>query len=152
MRRIGDVELSEDLAHERREWIAERIGWAGMALLIAAALLGAFGSGPLADARAEGGGLEARYRRFARAKADSKVELVLPSGQLWVARAALDDYDLERITPQPDRTTLLADRWIYEFGAGGKVSLTLRPERPGHAAVRLGSGAAELRLEQWVYP
>jgi hypothetical protein len=46
VQRHGDLEIQEDLPFQRREWLVERVAWGVMALLIVAALLGLFGTGP----------------------------------------------------------------------------------------------------------
>jgi hypothetical protein len=46
--RIGDLEINQDLGAQQKTWTIQRIGWGGMALIVLAALGGAFGSGPLA--------------------------------------------------------------------------------------------------------
>lgn len=45
--RVGDLEIEEDLDHQRRCWKLERASWAVMALVLLAAMAGLFGSGPL---------------------------------------------------------------------------------------------------------
>jgi hypothetical protein len=154
VRRIGDVELSEDMRHERREWTAQRVGWVLMALLVGAALAGAFGSGPLARARAAAPGLEVEYPRFARDDADAELTVRLAGGQLWLGRELLERFELELVTPPPDRVAMQGDRWIYDHGgAPAEVTLRVRPRTPGASSVRLGAvGGGEVRLEQLVYP
>ncbi len=40
MKRVGDLEIDQDLAFERRQWSVQRVGWGVGALIIVAALLG----------------------------------------------------------------------------------------------------------------
>lgn len=51
-RRIGDLEISQDLEFQKRSWTIQRVGWVVIALLILAGLLGVFGKGIAADATA----------------------------------------------------------------------------------------------------
>src|SRR3712207_4138009 len=54
--RVGDLEVAEDLTFQRREWAAQRVGWVLLALVIAAALAGLLGRGPLSTTRRESDG------------------------------------------------------------------------------------------------
>ena len=77
--RHGDLEIDEDLPFQRREWFAERVAWAVMALLIAAALLGLFGTGP--DRRRRGRTALARVRALRpRARAGAPAGACQPRG------------------------------------------------------------------------
>ena len=49
LRRIGDLDLNQDLDHEARESRAQSIGWAVIAVLLVAALAGLFGGGALSS-------------------------------------------------------------------------------------------------------
>jgi hypothetical protein len=44
LKRIGDVEINQDLDFQRRCWTVQRIGWIVMAVLVLSALLGVFGA------------------------------------------------------------------------------------------------------------
>lgn len=74
VKRIGDLDIAQDLEHQRREWVIERIGWAIMALILLAALAGLLGSGPLSNARIDhpGSHLSAEYNRFERYQSPTK--------------------------------------------------------------------------------
>jgi hypothetical protein len=153
--RFGDVELSEDMRHERREWIVQRAGWVAMALLVAAAVAGLFGSGPLARAQTEAAGLKVDYPRFARDGADSELDVRLEGTRLWIGREVGDHFTVESVTPSPERVRLLPDRWVYEYPGGppSRLMLKLRPNRAGRGALRLGvEGAGEVRVAPLVFP
>lgn len=162
MRRIGDVELSEDMRHERREWIAQRVAWGVMALVVAAAVAGLFGSGPLATARAETPGLAVEYPRFARDDAESRIALRLDGRALWLGREAADEVTVEAVTPPPAAVRVDGDRWVYEWTSPPRrVVLKVRPTRVGHVELRVGAvvdggdvggGAGELRIASLVFP
>jgi hypothetical protein len=83
LQRHGDLEIPEDLPFQRREWVAERVAWAVMALLIAGALLGFFGTGPLSRTTAgdEAGPLWLEYERFARLLAAGALESARGAGR-----------------------------------------------------------------------
>src|SRR5690242_8532320 len=94
------IQIDVDRRHSRREWRIERIGWAVMAVLLAAGLLGLLGYGPLSQARAgEPGTLSVTYDRLQRASAPSEYHFtVAPSlardGEL---RLRFDDTLLDEV-------------------------------------------------------
>jgi hypothetical protein len=164
--RDGDLEIAQDLAFERREWIVERAAWAAMAVLVAAALVGLLGPGPLARRTAETGDgtLRVAYDRFARAEAPTDLEVhVRPAGggeelRVWVGRAYLDAVTVERVLPEPVRTETAPDRVTFAFRlrdprAPAIVRFHVQPERFGRPEARVGvEGAGEVSFRQLVYP
>ena len=66
MRRVGDLEVSQDLDHEKKFWLVQRIGWALLFLLWLAGVAGLFGSGPLSGSTASAPDLRLEYDRFVR--------------------------------------------------------------------------------------
>src|SRR5215472_7278598 len=73
--------IKEDMRFQVRSWIAERAGWIVLAALIAVALTGALGLGPLADARSESvdRSLSVQYERFQRITRLTKFTFTLPA-------------------------------------------------------------------------
>jgi hypothetical protein len=167
VRRHGDLEIPEDLPFQRREWLAERVAWAVMALLIAAALLGLFGTGPLSRTTAgdEAGPLWLEYERFARVLAPAVLTVhVGPAAardrtlRLWVDRRYLESVELQQVTPQPHSTAAGLERLIYDFRlAEGEraaaITFNMRPSRFGSLPGRVGLiGGPAVRFQQFVYP
>jgi hypothetical protein len=68
VKRVGDLEIGQDLAHQRLEWKIERVGWILMALLGLPALVGLLGPGPLSSTSAgeKGSPLSVENNRFER--------------------------------------------------------------------------------------
>jgi hypothetical protein len=80
VQRAGDLELNQDLRFQRRMWAVQRIGWAVMALVVLAGLLGLFGPGPLSSATAgkeEGPLLVEGYERFVRFRIPTTLQVRL---------------------------------------------------------------------------
>jgi len=67
-KKVGDLQINEDMEFQRRSWIVQRVGWLVFALVILLAALGLFGDGILSDAKAgqEEGALWLEYPRFKR--------------------------------------------------------------------------------------
>jgi hypothetical protein len=167
LQRHGDLEIPEDLPFQRREWLIERVAWAVMALLIAAALLGLFGTGPLSRTTAgdKAGPLWLEYERFARLLAPAPLRVHLGPGaerdgivRVWIDRRYIDSLELQQVTPQPDSTEVGVERLIFTFrradGEGAAaITFNMRPSRVGilFGHVGLVNGPA-LSLQQFVYP
>jgi hypothetical protein len=167
MQRVGDLEVSQDLDFQRRSWTFQRVGWVVVALLVLAALLGLFGSGPLSQGTvgAQGGPLWVEYPRFARLKAPTTLRLPLGpeavSGsevRIWLDRTFLEGVQIQQVTPQPDRVEIGPDRFIYVFQVSDPSQPTavvffMQPEETGSLSGRTGldEGPA-LSSNSFIYP
>ena len=161
-------EVDQDLAFQRRQWRAERVGWAVMALVILAALAGLLGPGPLNEATAgePGDPVSVEYQRFPRHAAPEmlvKVNLGPDATRdrevrLWVDRTYVDHFRIERIEPEPERVEAGADRLTYVFrvsepGRPTAVQFHMEPDGYGRQHARLGlDGGPEVAFTQFVYP
>lgn len=163
--RVGDLDIEQDLSFERRELLAERIGWAAMALVIAGALVGVFGAGPLSPATVEAGDLSLTYERFGRRGGPTTLTFdVAPgaSGQkeltLWLSAAYLEGVRLGAITPQPERVTLAGDRIEYSFALADadeplRISFDLSSDTLGALTAQAGIlGGPTVELRQYFWP
>lgn len=177
--RVGDLEIDQDLEHERKAAIVRKVGWTLMTLTVLAGLAGLFGrSGPLNRTHTgESGPLVLEHERFTRLQTETTVTAHLrpPAGareaRIWVERSYIDDMQVDGIVPEPDRIETGADRLVLVFplapsGPAGpsaagaasgpgvlQVDFHLQPQRIGPAHGRVGvEGGAELELRQFVYP
>jgi hypothetical protein len=174
-KRIGDLEVNQDLAYQRREWLFERIGWIIMAQLILAGLLGLFGSGWLSstEATSPSGVAHLHYDRFAHH--DEPTQLILTIARaadadkrcrVWISREYLQQVRVEAITPLPQRQESGTERQWFEFdipGERAEIVFWLAPVVRGNLSGRLGvatGGGAEaektendaLSFSHFVYP
>ena len=165
--RYGPLEIDEDLDFQRRSWRVQRLGWAGMALFVAAALAGLLGGGPLAtgEVTSEAGGLTVRYPRFARRTAPVVVEAEMgPQAvrdgrvRLWFSREFLEDAGARDMRPPAEEVLLGPDRVTYVLrvsgpGNGTRVRLEIEPRGlfrvPGRAGLDGGPAVAWMTF---VYP
>lgn len=164
VQRVDGLELDQDLEFQRREWVAERIGWFAIAALLVAALLGVFGSGPLSSASSGDDLVRIDYERFGRLLTPVKLRVQLGEGasaegvaRVWIASHYLESMELEGVTPEPDATEAHADRVVFAFvmgdGGPGAVTFHMRPDGFGALTGRVGLvDGPELRFWQFVYP
>lgn len=127
MKRVGDLEINEDLHFQRTEWTVERFGWAAIILVVVLAALGLFGHGPISwtTASADDGSIDVSYERFGRR--GGSFELVVDSPatvatngvwELDVSRTYFAAFTVESVTPQPDSVEAVDDAIRYTFLQG----------------------------------
>jgi hypothetical protein len=167
MKRVSDIEIDQDLKHQQREWVAERVGWALMAVLLAAGLSGLLGHGPLSNATAgeRGSLLWVEYHRFERyqAPAELKVHLRAVLGQggtlrVWIDGQYLQGMEVQHVEPTPDSVEVAADRMTYTFRTSAPdqptvVVYRMQAGQYGPLRARLGvEGGPQLQFSQFIYP
>src|SRR4051794_16621884 len=115
VRRVGDLEIGQDMEFESRMQRVEKVGWAVMGLIVLAALLGLFGQGVFSGASAgpEGGPLRVEYDRCLRYQSDQQVRVRLGPGagsngkaRVWVSASYLEAFQVQRIDPPPEGVEL----------------------------------------------
>ena len=162
------LQVDQDLAYQRRQWVAERVGWALMLLIVLAALAGLLGPGPLNDAEAgqPGDPLYVQYHRFPRHASPGQLMKLHLGPQataggdvrVWVGREYLDGFRVEKVVPEPERVEAGPDRLVYVFrlhepGKGVVVRFLMEPDAFGRQHARVGLvGGPELSFGQFVYP
>lgn len=164
-RRVGDLEIGQDLEFQRREWRLQRAGWVVMALIVLVALLGLFGGGPIGRAQAGAGPLTVDYSRFDRRRSPSELRLAIAgdatgSGEVsvWLATDYLDALDVQTILPEPDTFQAGAERTVLVFEAAEAgqpiaVSIEYEPEPVGLLDGRIGLvGGDAVAIRHLVYP
>ncbi|MGH7964579.1 MAG: hypothetical protein ACRERD_22680 [Candidatus Binatia bacterium] len=167
IRRVGDLELNQDLDFQHRSWIVQRIGWAVMALVVLAALLGLLGPGPLSSTVVgiRGAPLWGEYDRFAHYQAPTQLRIHLQLGtqregeaRVWLDRNYLDSVQVKNVIPQPDSVEAGPDRLIYTFRVSEPsqpaiVTFYLEPEQIGPLSGRVGLDRGQsLSFRQFIYP
>ena len=167
LRRIGDLELEEDIGFQRRDWAVRHIAWAVLVLVFLAALLGLFGNGILSKATLgdDGMPLQVEYQRFGRHKAPMGLKMRLgPEAvqegkvRLWLERSYLNTMQVETIVPQPGSVESGANHLIYVFNVSSsnfpvEVTFLMQSESIGRQTGRLGlEGGPSLSFSQFIYP
>ena len=164
-KRIGSIEVDQDLDHARRLWRVQRVGWVVMLLIVLAATLGVFGHGPLAGAQAHTSSLTVDYDRFARHGAMTSLEAeVAPTAlrgdtaKLWLSREYLEGVALESVIPEPDRVDTRGDVVLFTFMTTDRsrpvrITFNVRPDAYGSEPARAGiDGGDSVSFRQFIYP
>lgn len=148
--------IREDMRFQRRYWLFERIGWAILALVVAAATAGIFAGGPLSAAAGTGDGFDATYERFARRGIDLTMTVTLPAGRtLWVQ--GMGGFDVAAIDPTPATVRSERGGLAYDFTPGGGMivaTFRLKPRDWGRQRLMLAAtpDAPPTALDIFVYP
>lgn len=164
-KQVGAIEIDQDLDHARTLWPVQRAGWVVMLLLAIAGLLGVFGNGPLASARAGTAGLTLEYDRFARHGARSAlyadIEPTAVRGntvKLWISQGYLEELEVESVLPEPESVESRGDVLLYTFVTADRsrptrITLNVRPE--GYWSQRASAGVeggGAVSFRQFIYP
>lgn len=151
MQRIGDMELDQDLKFEERQWTRQRVGWVVMALIVVAALLGLFGTGPLSAASVgDETTFAVDYQRFVRRQGQGELTVQVGPNQaregeiaLWLSTAYLGEIGVQGISPEPDEVRSAGDRRVYVFLVDDpaqplEVSIGYIPQEMGRFPAEIG--------------
>ncbi|MCL4298518.1 MAG: hypothetical protein KJ077_22465 [Anaerolineae bacterium] len=165
--RVGDLEISQDLQFQEREWKAETVAWIIMALILIAALLGLLGPGPLSRqiAGEPDSGLWIEYNRFVRFHAPETLRVhVRPADgsgsevRLWLNRDFVNRAELKDIDPQPERVEAWPDRLVYIINLpqprqAATLIVHFEANEFGPTPVNLGlEDGPELNFNQFYFP
>lgn len=159
--REDGLQLKEHRAFQRGFWLAERLGWAGFALVIALALSGLTGrGGGFAQAEHRAGAALVELPRVARRgeTAVLHVDFGRESGRhlLSVGGDMLSHFDLEEVAPWPLRSVATTDGMALQFEAVGApphgVRLYLRARKAGLADVRIVADGAGVTARTLILP
>ena len=166
IKRIGDLQINEDMEFQRRSWIVQRIGWAIFALVSLLAALGMFGDGVLSNAQAgqQEGELWLEYPRFERFEDEFQIKAHANEGaaaesdiRIHVDQNYLDGVEVNKISPEPDSELLDANGITYVFKTNGTSAFTAQfymiPRKVGllSGAFRLQNGEP-VDFSQFIYP
>ena len=159
----NELDIEEDMPHQRRVWRIERVGWVLMFLFLAAAVLGFTGRGGLGVGQKKAGGaeagLEVAYERYLRQDSPSEMRITFHrqgrGHRLRLNREFVEKVRIEQIAPQPSESEIDSQGVTYTFsskGGGSEVFLYLQPKQAGSLRTVLSDGSSSLAINQFVYP
>lgn len=131
------IEMDESLNLHITGWTVQRIGWTLFMLIVILALLGMFGNGILSHRKTETAGNMVEYERYGRFENSTSLHFLANSenGQavVYIPQRYLEDFELEHITPEPDKQGVINGHYAYTFLADGPVHILLRgmPKKTG---------------------
>jgi hypothetical protein len=154
------IVTEEDVRFERRWHRVQRVGRALLVLALVAAIVGVFGTGPLASATAEGprGRFSVDYDRFVRSTQSTALRISSQGAPgpptVAIAQSFLDATSLADVSPQPDSETARGNRVVlsYQGSLPDQVELQLAPEDIGVHRATVWVGGAPVRFRQVTWP
>lgn len=167
LKRIGDLEINQDMDFQCRCWKVQRVGWTIMAFLILGGLLGLFGRGPFSRTLISDPSIPVslEYERFGRYQSRLMLTLHLNPGAsedgkvgLWFSQDFLHQVHIQGITPKPDRTEISPSGALYLFGLadpkqGGDVIVHFESQVIGTLSGKIGlTESRSIAFTQWIYP
>lgn len=160
--RRGDLDINEDLDHQRALWRVQRVGWTALVVALIAALLGLFGvSGPLNHAVIEAGGSRLIYERFPHLETSTGLQVrTVASREGYVELALGSEYlanvRLTEVIPEPDKVQFRRHGFVYLFRVDPDIELAITlhvtPQKPGLMRGEFRADEDRLPFTQFVYP
>ena len=156
--------FQEDMPFQLRSWRAERIGWAVMALLLVAGLIGVFFHGPVSYAvgKSVDGYLAIEYERFAHKTALThfviRVSPPVPDQVLVrLSPAFASTHDTDSVEPRPIRSSggSYGLEFVFARSAAGDLAIHIaaRPKRFGFMSLHVEvEGRGAVNIGQFIYP
>lgn len=146
-----------NLRFHRIEWRIHRTARIVFLVILAAALLGLFGDGPLANTRLEADGLQLEYDHFVREEASLAITADGSHGPLELDVIDLVRQDELSLIPPGARVETLGDRHLRIVPPPGSsgvqtVRIHWQPEEPGLRRGRIESRGRGVHAWIWVYP
>lgn len=166
----GHEERAQHPVRRRRAAVAQRIGWGFFATVVAAALAGLLGPGPLSWARRSvttaSGSIEMRYDRFARHVGDTTLNFHLTPDprqphevRIWISAGYLSGVRIETMQPQPARWMAEGGGYLLVYDVVGAptgqvtVRMQVQPDQVGLLRGAVGaSPEASVEFWQFIYP
>lgn len=166
MKKVGEIEVSEDLDFLRKEWRIQRVGWVGLLLFVLAGLSGLMGHGPYSGQRiGNADTLLLSYDRAIRHDAQTHLRLTIApalsadtSVTLYISNRYLSDFNIENVIPEPQSSGVSGDFVYYEFLRADPrhtASITFGLKAKGYGSTRATialRGGARLQFSQFVWP
>ena len=167
MQKIGDLEINQDLAFERRSWKVERAAWVIAAFILVAALLGFLGPGPLGKATAASAdkSLSLDYFRVERYRAPVELRFHVNGAlaedgelQVWLGRDFVEALEIKHIDPKPESVHISGERFAYVFKTASapetiKIFFHVEPTKFGKTPAQAGVvNGPEIRFSQFYMP
>jgi hypothetical protein len=163
IRDAAALELEEDSEDQRGNARRQRVAWLVMVLVLLAALVGLFGSGPCSRASAQAGSLRLQYERFVRHGAQNRLSFEVDSSgrdelRLWLGRDLLARLQVQSVMPTPISTGLDRDGVTFVFrvaqpGRSQSIQFLTQAQHIGRLSGRAElDGGGVLEFTQLVYP
>ncbi|MGQ0811894.1 MAG: hypothetical protein ACT4OO_11820 [Nitrospiraceae bacterium] len=162
---MRDIDLNDDMDFQRRTWKVQRMGWAFIALILLAAMLGVMGAGLLSRTTVgdAGGTTSVDYERFGRIESPMVLRVHARSSEdgrvhVWFDQEYLAHVQLERVVPEPEAGLTTSERVGFVFQAAAPsqlvtVTFHMKMLQSGRVSGHIGTAEpVSLRIQHFIYP
>jgi hypothetical protein len=152
------LEFDEDIDLQVKGWKIQRAAWIIIFALLLLAALGLFGTGVLSYRTISKKGDVIDYEHFGRFQAQTQIELTINNkngtAQIAFPQTYIDNFEIERITPQPEKTEILNSTVVYTFNITdkGKIVIYMMPQTTGTIKGTVAVNNTVFNLSQFIYP
>lgn len=162
MKKIGSLELDDDMRHHQLFWRLKRIGWILMALLVFTAFAGYTGGGWSSEREIINEGIAFTYQKIARRSALAKMYIKSDvSGKDTLAISFDNNYMrdimIESINPEPIETITAGATMTFKFltnrnESEAEVTFFVRPDKHGNMSFNVTSNGTKVSVKQLIFP
>lgn len=166
LKRISDIDISENYNFQRRLWVIERVTWVVMlALLILAALGFAGNDGPLNTVTAANKKISVEYQPRVNRVQPVTFSVTLrdissTTAKVLISRDFMNNFQVQHITPEPDSVQTSDKMLVYSFTPASNaksmaIDFDLVTDRTavGSSSGMVGPDEADMvTINQFVYP
>ena len=161
---MGDIEIEEDAAYQKRFHKAQRVSWAMMGVAVLLALAGLLGPGLSGTNGSESpdGTVRTEYNWTIYYQKDSEMTVKVKTTEggalsVWVSRDYLESVYIKQMVPRPEEVVAAPGRIYYVFRLDESVreleiNLYFQPLRVGRLSGSIGNGSSAAEFSQFVFP
>lgn len=152
------LQLEDEIDLHEKGWVAQRIGWLLMLIMLVAASLGLFGTGWLSYATQMAGNSHVSYERFGRFELPMQITIrsQADEGRLTVSipQSYLQCFKVSQITPEPSDRKTENGSTVYTFEGDDEITAQfhLEPETVGTVRTGIHVNGSLFTLSHFIYP
>ncbi len=142
---------------QQKEWVAFRIFWIFLSLILLAATFGLFGKGLLSDRTYTSKGVRVEYNKFMRVEKGAELVIHLTdsgeNGQISINNDYLHKVRIEQVIPEPVSVKIKNNNLIYTFNPvqNGFIIFYLVPTKMGSHGLTLSIAGEQMCFNQFIY-
>ena len=152
------LQLEDEIDLHEKGWIAQRIGWLLMLIMLISAALGVFGTGWLSYKTQIAGNNSVSYERFGRFELPMQITIRSQAneGRLTVSipQSYLHCFKVSQITPEPSDRKTENRSTIYTFEGNDEITAQfyLEPETIGTVRGDIHVNGSLFTPSHFIYP
>jgi hypothetical protein len=154
-----ELDFNDDVDYTRRAGIFKQAGVTVLILLVAAGLSGVLGFGLWTTVKTGNTSFSLQYERFLHAKKETRMKAFITNPtdslvRIFISAAYFEKAHIDKIIPDPVRTSSSEGGITYTFAAKGPVEIVFLfvSEKAGKQEARIRNGNTELTIKQFIYP